>query len=168
MEYGKREALFRQWADRHRGILVHVARGFADNADRDDLLQDMLLAIWHAIPAFRGDASPSTFIYRVAQNTALTWQRRQRRHPAGEEFDEAAHAAPPFSPKAERTEALYRAIRQLPELDRSLVLLYLDGKPYREMADILGLSESNVGVRLNRLRSRLADDVQETINDCAD
>lgn len=168
MENGKREALFRQWAERHRGILVHVARGFANDADRDDLLQEMLLAVWHAIPAFRGDAAPSTFIYRVAQNTALTWRRRRQRHPAGEEFDEAAHAAPPFSPKAERTEALYRAIRKLPALDRSLVLLYLDGKSYREMADILGLSESNIGVRLNRLRQRLADELKETFNEYAD
>jgi RNA polymerase sigma-70 factor (ECF subfamily) len=124
----------------------------------------MMLALWHAVPAFRGEASPSTFIYRVVHNTALTWYRRRRRRVPTEALDETAHAAP-VSVKVERSEALYRAIRQLPELDRSLVLLYLDEVSYRDISALLGITSSNVGVRLNRIRKRLAGLIEESDHD---
>lgn len=156
MQRSEHERIFREWLSAHRGILAHVARGFADATDRDDLIQEMMLAVWHAIPSFRGDASASTFMYRVAQNTALTWRRRIRRQPCTETLEESVHAAAPVSAKVDRSEQLYAAIRRLPELDRALVLLYLDEISYRDMALMLGMSESNIGVRLNRIRRRLA------------
>jgi RNA polymerase sigma-70 factor (ECF subfamily) len=161
MKRKEQEAIFRSWITQYQGVLVHLARGFAHAADQDDLVQEMLLAVWHAVPVFRGESSPSTFIYRVAQNTALTWHRRARRQPAMQTLDEAEHAAAPESQKIERSEALYHAIRGLPEVDRSLLLMYLDEMPYRDIAAVLGLSESNVGVRLNRLRARLSAILKE-------
>lgn len=161
MDRREQEATFRRWIAQYQGVLVHLARGFAHTADQDDLVQEMLLAVWHAVPVFRGESSPSTFIYRVAQNTALTWHRRAKRQPAMQTLDEAEHAAAPESQSIERSEALYRAIRGLPEVDRSLLLMYLDQVPYRDIAIVLGLGESNVGVRLNRMRGRLSATMKE-------
>ncbi|MDX1443559.1 MAG: RNA polymerase sigma factor [Gammaproteobacteria bacterium] len=157
----EQEQLFRDWVTKHQGILLHIARGFAAEPDQDDLVQDMLLALWHAVPKFRGESAESTFIYRVAQNVALTWKRGRSRQPVMDEFDEADHQQPPPSMKFERSAQLYAAIRKLPELDRSLLLMHLDEMPYRQIAETLGLSESNVGARLTRLRQRLARLIKE-------
>lgn len=151
----------------HRGILVRISTGFAAPADRDDLIQEMMVALWHAIPHFRGDARPSTFIYRVAQNTALVWRRRFNARPPHDELDVDMPAAGPPPPDeqldlASRDERLYRAIGSLRDIDRSLVLMHLDGLSYREMAEVTGLGESNVGVRLNRARKQLAHTIGET------
>lgn len=160
MKRREREACFRQWLERHRGILVSISAGFAAPDDRDDLLQEMMLALWHAIPAFRGDSSPATFIYRVAQNTALVWRRSRVRVPQGTELDpelaDPAGASPPVVlDRAIRDESLHGAIRKLAPADRNLVLMHLDGLSYREMSAVTGLSESNVGARLSRARQRL-------------
>jgi RNA polymerase sigma-70 factor (ECF subfamily) len=71
---------FEDWVKTHGAILHHVANGFADGDDRNDLMQELLLAVWKAVPAFRNDAQPSTFIYRVSHNAALTWKRTQRNY----------------------------------------------------------------------------------------
>lgn len=152
-----REATFREWIRVHQGILIHIARVYADGSDRDDLLQEMLLAVWHAVPTFRADASEATFIYRIAQNTAFTWHRRLTRQLKTESLRPEHDRAAPTPDGIDHCEALYRAIRGLPEADRTLALMYLDEMSYREMAEVLGISESNVGVRLHRIRKRLAD-----------
>ncbi|HZW59138.1 MAG TPA: RNA polymerase sigma factor [Woeseiaceae bacterium] len=156
MQRREQEQQFRQWAHDHAAILQHITRGFAADADQEDLLQEILLAVWHAVPSYRGAASPSTFIYRIAQNTAMTWRRSVRYHEKTDELDAASPAAPPPDNKYARTRALYAGIRELPEADRSLLLLHLDELSYREIADVTGLSESNVGARLTRARKKLA------------
>lgn len=123
------------------------------------------MAVWRARPRFRGDSTAATFVYRVAHNTALTWRRsetrRRRRHQALE--IELVHRPSGDEPaQAALLDRLYGAIRSLPPLDRSLVLLSLDGRSYADIADIHGLSPTNVGARLNRLRRRLIDLVEET------
>lgn len=144
----------------HGAILHHVTNGFAEGDDRKDLMQELLLAVWKAIPAFRHGAQPSTFLYRVSHNAALTWKRTQRNY--RRKLDELESHAPtgPNNPASESSvallERLYAEIRKLPPLDRSLVLLSLDGVSYADMAQIHGLSESNVGVRLNRAKHQLA------------
>ena len=160
--------LFDCWTRDHGAILHHVAHGFAEEDDRQDLMQELLLAVWKAIPAFRHDAQPSTFIYRVTHNAAMTWQRTRRNyHRKVAQFSalgpvaEAGGAAP----DAERLEALYAAIRALPPLDRSLILLSLDGLSYRQMAALHGLSEGNVGARLTRLRQKLAITLKEACHE---
>lgn len=158
----EREQQFSEWVEQHYGLFVHVAKGFAAESNREDLLQEILLATWHALPAFRGDSSPATFLYRVAQNAALTWCRPQRRQPVAETLDDDEHAAPLPDTKPARTEAMYTAIRELPSADRTLVLLYLDESSYREISAITGMSESNIGVRLNRIRRQLAALLKET------
>jgi RNA polymerase sigma factor (sigma-70 family) len=157
----ERQRRFTEWAAEFDGLLWKVARSFASGVDQDDLHQELLLALWQAIPAFRADAKASTFAYRVAHNHALTWNRKRRRR------EVPIHQAPEHtnamsSEDAElQIERLYEQIRKLAPLDRTLVLLYLDELSYREMAEILGLTESNVGVRLNRAKKQLAEQMKE-------
>lgn len=157
-------------------MLHHVANGFAEGADRHDLMQELLLAMWRAVPAFRAGAQPSTFIYRVAHNAALNWRRGRKNYArrierfeatvAGEtggwaEAEAREGAGSGAAREREMLELVYAHIRALPPVDRSLMLLHLDGVAYAEMAEIHGLSESNVGAKLSRLKQKLTQTMQE-------
>ena len=164
----KRDDLFRQWLEEHRAILVKVARARTSTAaDQEDLFQEMLVQLWLSIPRFRGDAKPSTWVYRVALNSSLARRRSQRRYrdrlrtlPSPNEVVDPNSGADRDGRSAP-VERLYAAIRKLPDVDASIVLLQLEGLSYREMADVLGISLSNVGVRLNRARKRLMKTFEE-------
>jgi RNA polymerase sigma-70 factor, ECF subfamily len=120
------------------------------------------------LPQFQGRASPSTWSYRVALNTALGWHRKERRRQVRrqpvlqvEDLPAAALDSAQQAAQRELVERLYDAIRRLPKSDAALVLLYLDGFSYRQMAEVLGISESNVGVRLNRAKKSLRELMNE-------
>ena len=155
-----RETRFQQWLSDHAGLLLKVVRSFADGpADADDLLQEVLLQVWMSLPNFRDESKPTTWLYRVALNTALGWKRQEARHrrraiPLDVQQEIAAECDEDPS-RQESLEQLYGAIRRLDPAKRALVLLYLDGLTYQEMAEVTGISESNVGVRLNRIKKEL-------------
>jgi RNA polymerase sigma-70 factor (ECF subfamily) len=167
----EQNACFTLWLDQHAAVLHHVANGFSEGSDRPDLLQELMLAMWRAVPAYRHTAQPATFIYRVAHNAALTWKRTQRNYRDRVSRFETLHAIDPSSGTAgdererETLEHVYAAIRQLPPVDRSLILLHLDGVSYAEMAEIHGLTETNVGVRLSRLKQKLSDTMKEVAHE---
>ncbi len=148
------DELFQAWVSEHVGVLHRIARAFALGADQHDLLQELLLALWRAAPAFRGDSAPTTFIFRVAHNRALTWRRSEarRRHRQSEYERLRVDETTGEDPQIER---LYAAIRKLEAVDRSLMLLSLEGQSYAEIAAIHGLSETNVGARLTRTRKKI-------------
>jgi RNA polymerase sigma-70 factor (ECF subfamily) len=162
MSAREQEAIFRRWLDVHLGLMLKIVRGCAAPQDQDDLFQDVCLQLWQSIPGFRGDAKETTWIYRVAFNTALVWRRGEtRRHAKHDRFAkcnavEQGLGAQSISPAEERVEQLFEAIRQLPKLDASLALMYLDGLSYRAISEVLGITETNVGVKLNRIRKQLA------------
>jgi RNA polymerase sigma-70 factor, ECF subfamily len=162
-----REAVFERWLKQHPGLVFKVARTFAaSEPDRDDLVQEILLQLWRSLRRFQGKASESTWIYRVALHTALAWHRSENKRRAAQIPLPAIEELPePNDPIArERDELvanLYLAIRRLPKVDAALVLLYLDDLSYREMAEVLGISETNVGVKLNRVRKTLAELMKE-------
>ena len=157
------ECLFPAWLEDHRGIIVKVTRAFAFSAtDATELEQELKLQLWISLKHFSGQAKPSTWIYRVCLNTALTWRRgtnRRERHfePDADISRLVAGTASPAERAGEREllEKLYGAIHALPETDRALVLLSLDEVPYREIAEITGLTENHVGVALTRARKHL-------------
>ena len=169
----QQEAIFRRWLDQHIGLMLKVVRGCAASPqDQDDLFQDVLLQIWSSIPAFRGEARETTWIYRVACNTAMAWRRGERRRREGHEtfikFSPSPQVQPSHldsMPEQEAVVRLYTAIRQLPKVDASLALMHLDGLSYQEMADVLGISENYVGVKLNRIRKQLADQLKGASNE---
>jgi RNA polymerase sigma-70 factor (ECF subfamily) len=154
----ERNTVFESWIDAHKAILFKVARVYgATHADREDLFQEIALQVWHSVEAYRGDCAATTWIYRVALNTALAWRRKERRHSQGRQNIEAATGlliAP--SGRDPRLEWIYERIAELDVANRSLALLMLDGFSYREMSQILGLSESNVGMKINRIKASLA------------
>ncbi|HYP09271.1 MAG TPA: RNA polymerase sigma factor [Bryobacteraceae bacterium] len=155
---------FLDWVLTYDAILWKIARSYAPYGEHTDLHQDLLIALWHAAPLYRDHAKPSTFIYRVALNCALNWSRnRARYHRRYVELDETAIpvvAAPEMQEQERRVELLYAALAALPEADRSLALLHLDGISYRDIAEVLGITENHVGVKLNRVRKRLAEQLR--------
>jgi RNA polymerase sigma factor (sigma-70 family) len=164
VDIAEQQQRFADWLREHGAIVHHVVNGFATGADRNDLLQEVLLAVWKSIPAFRGQAKPTTYLYRVSHNAALMWVRTEKNYRRRvEQFGAGAHvdltdAADPLTD--ERLAQIYAAIHQLKPLERSLMLLSLDGLSYREMAEVLGISEGNVGVRLNRIKAQLAQSLK--------
>jgi RNA polymerase sigma-70 factor (ECF subfamily) len=160
MTHQEREQTFLHWQTAHRGILLKVARSYAVGpGDQEDLIQETLIQLWHSIEQFNGQAKPSTWIYRIALNTALGWQRGERRRCYRVEKLVAmdAYWLGQKAPENDRLTVLYEAIHQLPPDERYLVLLYLDDLQYSEIAEIIGISESNVGVRISRVRKKLTD-----------
>src|SRR5262245_32575900 len=154
----ERNKVFESWIDAHKAILFKVARVYgATHSDREDLFQEIALQIWHSVEMYRGDCAATTWIYRVALNTALAWRRKEHRHGQGRQDIEVATGlliAP--SSRDPRLDWIYQRIAELDEGNRALALLMLDGFSYRDMAQILGLSESNVGVKINRIKAALA------------
>ena len=163
MESPEHEALFAEATQQHMGIVLKTAHAFAMPADRDDLVQEILLAVWQALPAFdAGRCKFSTFLYRVAHNRAQNWNRTRRRYGRRlEALAQCPHLS--FSDSATegastaRIEWLYALIRQLPPLDRTVLLLHLEQLSHREIGEVTGLSENHIGVRLHRIKRWLGE-----------
>jgi len=158
MKREEQTALFERWIQDHPGIPQKVARSFcAVDADREDLLQEIRVAIWLAIPAYDRRSKVSSYIYRISLNRAISWRRRpQNRKGQTETIEDHVQVADESSHTDPRLEIVYEAIRVLPEAERALILLQLDGFNYGEIATTLGISESNVGVRLTRIRTKFS------------
>jgi RNA polymerase sigma-70 factor, ECF subfamily len=160
MQDSERERIFSAWLAGHKGILFKVVHAYAfEHADRQDPFQELAVQIWRSVDAFRGESSVPTWMYRVALNTAIAWTRKEGRHKRGKQpFEGAADllTTEPVEGRDPRVEWLYRQIAQLKDVDRSVALLLLDGFSYREIAAIVGLTESNVGVKINRIKAALA------------
>lgn len=146
--------------DEHRGIVYKIANSYClDGAERDDLVQEICLQLWRSYPRFDSERRFSTWMYRVALNTAISYSRvRGVRESRAAPFDEATtsglEAALPDE-RDERVELLYGFLRRLGELDRALMVLYLEDRSHREIAEILGVSETNVGTKLSRLKQKI-------------
>lgn len=154
----EQQHIFNQWLDGHKGLIFKIVRGFSYTPmDQQDLFQEITIQVWRSVPTFRHESAVSTWIYRIALNTAIRWNSKEKKH---RDLDSKMENLPGILstqnlPADERLNWLYKAIHQLNEIDRSLILLQLDGFSYREMATILGISESNVGVKINRIKQQL-------------
>jgi RNA polymerase sigma-70 factor (ECF subfamily) len=153
----EQQHIFQQWLSQHKALLFKVVRAYALIAmDQDDLFQEITIQVWHSIPAFRQEAAVTTWLYRIALNTAIKWVRKERKQAPAETLDKVEHLL--LENKAqidERLAWLYEEIYKLDAIDRSIALLLLDDFSYKEMAAILGITESNVGVRINRIKKQL-------------
>jgi RNA polymerase sigma-70 factor (ECF subfamily) len=156
----ERDLLFGEWLTNHKGALFKVVHAYAfEHADRQDLFQEIVLQVWRSVDAFRGQSSVRTWMFRVALNTAIAWTRKEGRHRRDQQPFEAWEGVLTTSAsdgRDPRVEWLYHQIAQLKEVDRSVALLLLDGFSYKEIAGIVGITESNVGVKINRIKSALA------------
>ena len=158
------KSLFMNWLGEHGSSVMKVAHAYTlTSEESQDLAQEILLQAWRSLPKFEGKASAATWFYRVALHTAMKWHRKDKpRRSRQQPLFELQVLAPEGANSAEQAqhrdtvEQLYKAIHQLPKTDAALVLLYLDELSYPEMAEVLGISESNVGVKLNRAKKALS------------
>jgi RNA polymerase sigma-70 factor (ECF subfamily) len=159
-----RELQFQKWIESYKAILIRIVRSFAvQTSDQDDLFQEILLQLWMSLSKFEGRCEESTWIYRVAFNTALDWKRSGKRKNRNLQLlsleqtpDNSKEKESPFG-GPQVVDQLYQAIQTLPIVDATLVLLALDGLPYKQMAEVLGITEASVGTRLNRVKAKLAE-----------
>lgn len=140
--------------------LARLAASYTNTAsDRDDLLQEIAIALWQALRRFRGECSERTFLFRIAHNRAVAHLARSRSHAAAEEIEIADPAPDPETGLAreQRVERMRSGIRSLPIAYRQVILLFLEGMAYTEISEVLGISENNVGARLSRARQMLRE-----------
>lgn len=140
--------------------LARLAHTYTHTAsDAEDLLQEVSFALWQALPGFRQECSERTFVYRVAHNRASTWRRRHARHAVTDTLDDAVPDPAPWADAdvigRHRAERLRRAVRQLPPSLEQVIVLRLEGLRDAEIAEVMGISEGNVAVRLTRARAAL-------------
>lgn len=153
---------FEQRLAAHRAVVFKVAHTYCrDPDDRAELAQEIAAQLWRAWPSYRADQLFSTWMYRVALNTAISFVRsnaRRRRHfvPLDPEVHDAVDEGGPLDDDP-RLERLQRFIARQGALDRALLLLYLDERSHREIADVLGLTETNVSTKISRLKQRIRD-----------
>jgi RNA polymerase sigma-70 factor, ECF subfamily len=149
--------IFFRWIELHKGLMFKIVKSYADTSmDQEDLFQEIVLQIWRSIPSFRSESAVTTWIYRVALNTAIGWFRREKKRDRTESLALAEHLLEENNSLAdERLAWLYKEIHKLDKIDRSLALLLLDALSYKEMASILGITEANVAVKIHRIKKHL-------------
>ena len=159
MQKHEAERQFEKHIREHELLLHKVCRMYAyTDADRQDLFQEMVIQLWKAYPKFKGDAKLSTWMYRIAINTAITGLRKKKNfittygHAS---FPENISDDSPGMAQEEQLQQLYKAIEQLNEIEKAIVMLYMEDRSYTEMEDILGISEGNLRVKMNRIKEKL-------------
>ena len=144
----------------NQGLIMKVCNIYCRNqSDRDDLFQDITINLWNGLPSFKGNSKLSTWIYRVSLNTAISKFRKKRRmefvgfDTVPELKDDSVNEME--TDKENSIKALYYGISKLNPVEKAVILLYLEEKTYDEIADIIGISKSNVSVRLVRVKRKL-------------
>ena len=156
----EQNAILQSWLSQYKALIFKIVRSYAfTGMDREDLFQEISLQIWKSVPSFRGESSVMTWLYRVSLNTAIRFsQREKKRSGNNTELDDAQHVLiENDTSKDDRLQWLYDEIAKLNEIDRSITLLMLEDFSYREMASIVGITESNIGVRINRIKKHLIE-----------
>ena len=160
-----KESRFLQLIAENKGILFKISRIYEDDpADRDDLLQEMILQLWLAFDSFRGESKFSSWMYRVALNTAIVFFKRQKRRPDLDRLPHDFEQADTPSVQGEKEEQLvqfYKAVQQLNKVEKALIYLYMENLPYDEIATNLGITEINVRVRINRIKTKLKESIKK-------
>ena len=162
-----RERMFAELSRDYAGLIAGICLSFArSEEDFQDLRQDTFLNIWNGLAAFRRDSSLSTWIYRVTLNTCVSSQRKKTRREEVQ-MDELYATLYEDSPteEIERYKLMYRLIGMLSPLDKSIVLMWIDGKSYEEIRSVTGLSRDSVASRLKRAKGKLADFYNKVKND---
>ena len=165
MEAIEQKRIFDRWLNEHKGIFFKIVRAYAFTPDdQDDLFQEISLQVWKSIPDFRGESKASTWIYRVALYSAYVWVRSEKKRPKTTPLLNVERTLVMKDQVEDgRITWLYNQIGQLEPIDRSVCLLMLDGYKYREIADLLGISESSVGVKIHRIKKLLFQKSQEMV-----
>ncbi|MDR0825450.1 MAG: sigma-70 family RNA polymerase sigma factor [Prevotella sp.] len=147
------DAQFMAMIRQNEGIIYKVTSFYVDKDHPiGDLYQEVVLNLWKAFPSFRGESKYSTWIYRIALNTCVSFYRKSNKNVA---YVDISMDIPDVVDNNEQIQELYKLINRLGKIERALVLLYLDDKPYKEIAEIIGFSVTNVATKLNRIKDKL-------------
>jgi RNA polymerase sigma factor (sigma-70 family) len=152
------EKEFVEMINNHRGIIYKVCHIYGYEKDfKEDLFQEIVFQLWRSFPTFRKESKHSTWMYRVALNTAISQFRKEVRKPPQTPLT-ATHFELPDLNALEANDSillLNQAIQQLTKIEKAVIMLYLEDKSYQEISEIMGITESNVGVKLNRIKIKL-------------
>ena len=155
------DAEFLRLIEENKAILFKISNSYCPNRDdREDLIQEIIFQLWKSAQTFDTKRKFSTWMYRIALNVAISYYRRQRRSGLRITFGGDLHLMELADNSAEpdieeKVDLLQRFISEQNELDRALMILYLEERPYREIAEILGITETNVATKLSRIKGRL-------------
>jgi len=154
-----KEADFRKIFEVNSKKIFHLCYGYTGDADAaNDLLQETFLKVWQNLEKFRNQAMISTWIYRIAVNTCLTYLRSEKRQAKDELTETLAEThAEEFSEKDEQVALLYKCISKLEESERIIITMVLDEVPYTEIAEVSGISEGNLRVKIHRIKQKLTE-----------
>jgi RNA polymerase sigma-70 factor (ECF subfamily) len=142
----------------HQGILHKICNVyFIRNPLKEDYYQEILIRLWKSYPGFKNQSAFSTWLYRVALNTAIDIIRKENLRPVQTELSKIEYNIPDhdYNAESEKRDKLYIAIGQLSDVEKAIILLYLEDYSYREIAEITGISESYAGVKINRIKNQL-------------
>lgn len=160
------EASFLKLVNQHKGILYKASRIYADSTeDREDLQQEILIQLWKSFQTFKGDSEFSTWMYRVAINTAITYlkkekKRTQNQTDAPEHFEVQSEDYNPAKDK--QLEIFYNAVQKLNPLEKAVIFYFMEGMSHKEIGSNLGLSEGNARVKLNRTKEKIQQIIKKT------
>lgn len=154
-----KEALFKEIFTRNSKKIYHLCYGYTGDSDSaNDLMQETFMKVWQNLDKFRNQAMISTWIYRIAVNTCLSWLRQEKRLAKNELTDNIIeNKVEEFSEKNEQVALLYKCISQLEETERIIISMVLDEMPYAEIAEISGVSEGNLRVKIHRIKHKLTE-----------
>jgi RNA polymerase sigma-70 factor, ECF subfamily len=144
----------------NKGLILKIVLAYTHNqSDREDLINDIALELWKSYPAFKGEARISTWIYRVALNTSMNFARKKKKDGIilpSESMKHEITDPPVFDHTYEdEYDVLYNCIEELNDINKAIILLYLDGNSHEEIAEITGISKTNVGTRVSRIKEQL-------------
>jgi len=154
---------FSSLLDEHKKILYKICHSYCRQAaDRNDLAQEIVIQLWKSFEKYDDQFKFSTWMYRIALNVAISFYRREKTRTLhithlDDDLLEVLAALPAVE-QSEEIELLYHMIHQQDALNKALLLLYLDGNSYKTMSEVLGISETNVATKLNRIKNKLRED----------
>lgn len=162
MLHAERERVFLDLFQRHKAPIERLCYAYLNSpAELEDLFQEIMSNIWNALPGFRGEAQYGTWLYRIAVNTALLYRRKRQPGETLPEIADPSAGAQQNLEEQERLDLLRGAIAELPEQDRLIITLLLEGLSYREISEITGLTVNYVGVKLSRIKHVIEKRVTE-------
>lgn len=152
------EEEFIELINNHQGILHKICNiYFVRNPCKEDYYQEILIRLWKSYPGFRNQSAFSTWLYRVALNTAIDILRKENLQPVHTELSKVEYSIPDQEQniESEKRDTLYLAIGHLSDVEKAIIILYLEDYSYKEIAEIIGISENNTGVKINRIKNQL-------------
>ncbi len=165
MTHAEREQIFLRLFGEHRSRIERLCYGYlGPAAEVEDLFQEIMTNVWNSLPGFRGDSQASTWLFRIAVNTALVHRRRRRPTEPLPDLPDLSRGVHQNLEQEEKLAALRRAIAALPDQDRVIITLLLESLSYKEIAEVTGLTVNYVGVKIARIKQSLEETMTEVFH----